>query len=165
MCTTSVLRALWPVHPASWPRGELFSDWPPTTNYSAFRKYSYPLTYSTFCCVTDYFYSHPSTYNNSLLLSWKHVFLKFLHVYWKWNKYLHPFAMTLQIELRCIQFNLIIFEMSLQLDWSTPGPLTKLSKWARRTLVREVTKNTVTSLTELQSSLAEKGEPARRTTI
>jgi hypothetical protein len=34
-------------------------------------------------------------------------------------KYSHPFAMPLQIELRCIQFPLIIIlEMSLQLDWS-----------------------------------------------
>jgi transposase len=45
------------------------------------------------------------------------------------------------------------------------GSPTKLNNWARRTLVREVTKNPVTTLTELQSSLAEMGEPARRTTV
>ena len=43
--------------------------------------------------------------------------------------------------------------------------LTKLSKRARRTLVREVTKNPMTTLTELQSSLAEMGEPTGRTTV
>ena len=37
--------------------------------------------------------------------------------------------------------------------------------WARRTLVREVTKNPMTTLTELQSSLAEMGEPAGRITV
>ena len=42
---------------------------------------------------------------------------------------------------------------------------TKLSNWARRTLVREVTKNPMTTLTELQSSLVEMGEPARKTPI
>ena len=165
------------------------------------------------------------------------------------------FALTLQIELRCIQFPLIILEMSLQLDWSPPvansidwtrfrkkhtflykGPTvdsacqsrnstmkskelfvelrdrivrrhrsgegyevisrvlkipkstvssimrkwkeygttqtlpraghpTKLSNQARRTLVREGNNNPMTSLTELQSSLAEMGELARRTTV
>jgi hypothetical protein len=35
---------------------------------------------------------------------------------------------------------------------------TKLSSWARRTLVREANKNQMTTLTELQSSLAEMGE-------
>jgi hypothetical protein len=35
-------------------------------------------------------------------------------------KYSHPFAMTLQMELRCIQFLLIILEMLLQLDWNPP---------------------------------------------
>ena len=43
--------------------------------------------------------------------------------------------------------------------------LTKLSNWARRTLVREVNKNPMTTLTEVQSSLAEMGEPVVRTTI
>ena len=42
---------------------------------------------------------------------------------------------------------------------------TKLSNWVGRTLVREVTTNPMTTLTELQSSLAEMGEPAGRTTI
>ena len=42
---------------------------------------------------------------------------------------------------------------------------TKLSNLARRILVREVTKNPMTTLTELQSSLIEMGEPAGRTTI
>ena len=165
--------------------------------------------------------------------------------------------MTLQIELRCKQFPLIILEMPLQLDWSPPaansidwiwfrkkhnflykvpqltvhvraetppwspryevrevefqdkmvrrhgpregyktiyrvlkvpkstvssiirkwtkygttqtlpraGHPTKLSNRARRTLVMEVTKNTMTTLTELQSSLAEMVEPARRPII
>ena len=45
------------------------------------------------------------------------------------------------------------------------GCLTKLSNWARRTLVREVTKNPIATLTELQRSLAETGEHAGRTTI
>jgi len=31
-----------------------------------------------------------------------------------------PFAVRLQIELRCILFPLIILEMFLQLDWSPP---------------------------------------------
>ena len=31
-----------------------------------------------------------------------------------------PFAMRLEIELRCILFPLIILEMLLQLDWSPP---------------------------------------------
>ena len=44
------------------------------------------------------------------------------------------------------------------------GHLTKLSNWARA-LVWEVTKNPMSTLTELQSSLAEMGEPARRTTV
>ena len=41
----------------------------------------------------------------------------------------------------------------------------KLSNWGRRTLVREVTKNPMVTLTELQSSPVEMGEPSRRTTI
>ena len=45
------------------------------------------------------------------------------------------------------------------------GRLTKLSNWVRRTMVREVTKNPMTTLTELQSSLADVGEPSGRTTI
>ena len=45
------------------------------------------------------------------------------------------------------------------------GRPTKLSNWARRTLVRKVTKNPITTLTELQSSFAKIGEPAGRTTI
>ena len=44
------------------------------------------------------------------------------------------------------------------------GP-TKLSNLSRRTLVREVTKNPMTTLMELQSYLTEMEEPARRTTI
>jgi hypothetical protein len=44
------------------------------------------------------------------------------------------------------------------------GHPTKLSnrKRTRRTLVREVTKNQMTTLTELESALAEKGEPVRK---
>ena len=45
------------------------------------------------------------------------------------------------------------------------GCSTKLSHLARRTLVRVVTENSMTSLTELQSLLAEMGEPARRTKV
>ena len=40
-----------------------------------------------------------------------------------------------------------------------------LSNWEKRTLVGEVTKNPMTTLTELQSSLVEMGEPAGRTTV
>ena len=45
------------------------------------------------------------------------------------------------------------------------GSPTKLSNWARMTLVREVSKNPMATLTELQSSLAEMGEPAGKTTV
>ena len=45
------------------------------------------------------------------------------------------------------------------------GRPTKLSNQARRTLVREVSKNPMTTLRELQSSLAEMGEHAGRTTV
>ena len=48
---------------------------------------------------------------------------------------------------------------------SRAGHPTKLSNQARRPLVREVTKNPMTTLTELQSSLAETGEPARSTSV
>ena len=48
---------------------------------------------------------------------------------------------------------------------SKSGHPTKLSNWARRTLVREVTKNPMTTLRELQSSLAEMGEPTGRITV
>jgi hypothetical protein len=41
----------------------------------------------------------------------------------------------------------------------------KLSNWGRRALVREVTKKQMVTLTELQSSSVEMGEPFRRTTI
>ena len=41
----------------------------------------------------------------------------------------------------------------------------KLSNWRRRALVREMTKNLMVTLTELQSSSVEMGEPFRRTTI
>jgi hypothetical protein len=41
----------------------------------------------------------------------------------------------------------------------------KLRNCGRRALVREVTKNQIVPLTELQSSYLEKGEPSRRTTI
>ena len=44
------------------------------------------------------------------------------------------------------------------------GCLAKLSNQGRRTLVREVTKNLMVTLTELQSSSVEMGEPSRRTT-
>ena len=46
-----------------------------------------------------------------------------------------------------------------------PGRLAKLSNWGRRTLVKEVTKNPMVTLTELQSSSVEMGESSRRTTI
>jgi hypothetical protein len=45
------------------------------------------------------------------------------------------------------------------------GCLTKLSNQGRRAMVREVTKNSMLTLTELQSSSAEMEEPSRRTTI
>ena len=45
------------------------------------------------------------------------------------------------------------------------GHPTKLSNWGRRALVREVTMNPMVTLTELQSSSVEMGEPSRRTTI
>ena len=41
----------------------------------------------------------------------------------------------------------------------------KLNNQGRRALVREVTKNSMVTLTELQSSSLQKGEPSRRTTI
>ncbi|CDQ84270.1 unnamed protein product [Oncorhynchus mykiss] len=45
------------------------------------------------------------------------------------------------------------------------GHPVKLSNQGRRVLFREVTKNPMVSLTELQSSSVEMGEPSRRTTI
>uniref|UniRef100_A0AAZ3S6H4 Transposase Tc1-like domain-containing protein n=1 Tax=Oncorhynchus tshawytscha TaxID=74940 RepID=A0AAZ3S6H4_ONCTS len=45
------------------------------------------------------------------------------------------------------------------------GCLAKLRNWGRRTLVREVTKNPVDTLTNLQISFIEMGETSRRTTI
>jgi transposase len=45
------------------------------------------------------------------------------------------------------------------------GHPAKLSNRERRALVREVTKNPMVTLTELQSSSVEMGEPSRRTTI
>ena len=41
----------------------------------------------------------------------------------------------------------------------------KLGNLGRRALVREVTKNLMVPLTELQTSSVEMGEPSRRTTI
>jgi hypothetical protein len=41
----------------------------------------------------------------------------------------------------------------------------KMSNRGRRALVREVTKNTMVTLTELQSSSEEMGEPSRRKSI
>ena len=45
------------------------------------------------------------------------------------------------------------------------GHLAKLSNRGRSALVREVTNNPMVTLTELQSSSVEMGEPSRRTTI
>ena len=45
------------------------------------------------------------------------------------------------------------------------GHPAKLSNRGRRALVREVTKNLIVTLSELQSSSVEMGEPSRRTTI
>ncbi|KAG2466651.1 TCB1 transposase, partial [Polypterus senegalus] len=45
------------------------------------------------------------------------------------------------------------------------GRPSKLSDLGRRALVREVTKNLTTTLSELQRSSGERGEPSRRTTI
>ena len=49
--------------------------------------------------------------------------------------------------------------------FSRAGRLAKLSNRRRRALVREVTKNPMVTLIELQSSSVEMGEPYRRTTI
>ncbi|KAG2469917.1 TCB1 transposase, partial [Polypterus senegalus] len=46
-----------------------------------------------------------------------------------------------------------------------PGWQSKLSDWGRRALVREKTKNPMVTLSELQRSSMERGEPSRRTTI
>jgi hypothetical protein len=63
---------------------------------------------------------------------------------------------------------------SIILKWNTfgttkthprAGRLAKLSKWGRKALVREVTKNPMITLTELQSFSVEMGEPSRRTTL
>uniref|UniRef100_A0AAZ3NMF7 Sleeping Beauty transposase HTH domain-containing protein n=1 Tax=Oncorhynchus tshawytscha TaxID=74940 RepID=A0AAZ3NMF7_ONCTS len=45
------------------------------------------------------------------------------------------------------------------------GHPAKLSNWGRRVLVSEVSKNPIVTLTELQSSTVEMGEPSRRTTL
>ena len=45
------------------------------------------------------------------------------------------------------------------------GRLAKLSNRGRRALVRDVTKNPMVTLTELQRTFVEMGEPSRRTTI
>ena len=45
------------------------------------------------------------------------------------------------------------------------GRLAILNNWGRRSLVREVTKNPMVTLIELQCSFVETGEPFRRTTI
>ncbi|KAG2457186.1 TCB1 transposase, partial [Polypterus senegalus] len=45
------------------------------------------------------------------------------------------------------------------------GRPSKLSDWGRRALVREVTKKPMVTLSELQRSSVERGEPSRRTTI
>uniref|UniRef100_A0AAZ3R8Y3 Transposase Tc1-like domain-containing protein n=1 Tax=Oncorhynchus tshawytscha TaxID=74940 RepID=A0AAZ3R8Y3_ONCTS len=63
---------------------------------------------------------------------------------------------------------------SIILKWNTLGTTktfpraghpAKLSNQGRRALVREVAKKTMVTLTELQSSSVEMGEPSRRTTI
>jgi hypothetical protein len=73
------------------------------------------------------FSPHQSTHNFSQGQS-KNTFFEFLQMYKKKKlKYLvyilqvfRPFSMRPEIELRCILFPLIILEMFLQLDWSTP---------------------------------------------
>jgi hypothetical protein len=45
------------------------------------------------------------------------------------------------------------------------GPPAKRSNRGRRAIDREVTKNRIVTLTELQSTSVEMGEPSRRTTI
>jgi hypothetical protein len=45
------------------------------------------------------------------------------------------------------------------------GHQAKLRNWGRRALVREVTKNPMVTLTELQSSFVKMGETSRKTTI
>ena len=63
---------------------------------------------------------------------------------------------------------------SIILKWKTFGTTktlhragrpAKLRNWGRRALVREVIKNPMVTLTELQSSSVDMGEPSRRTTI
>jgi hypothetical protein len=63
---------------------------------------------------------------------------------------------------------------SIILKWKTFGTTkiisrtgcpAKLRNQGRRALIREVTKNPMVTLTELQSSSVEMGEPSRRTTI
>ena len=57
---------------------------------------------------------------------------------------------------------------SIILKWKkfgTTKTLIRLNNWGRRALVREVTKNPMVTLTELQSYSVEMGEPSRRTTI
>ena len=58
---------------------------------------------------------------------------------------------------------------SIILKWkkfgTTFGRPAKLSNRGRRALVKEVTKNPMVNLTELQSSSVEMGETSRRTTI
>jgi transposase len=63
---------------------------------------------------------------------------------------------------------------SIILKWKKFGTTTtlpragrpaKLSIQERRALIRDVTKNPMVTLTELQSSSVEKGKPSRRTTI
>jgi hypothetical protein len=93
--------------------------------------------------------------------------------------------MKLKIELRCksgegypkipeafkVRKNTVL---SIILKWKKfgttkthprDGTLARRSIRQRRTLVREVTKNPMVTLTELQHSSVEMGEPSRRTTI
>jgi hypothetical protein len=58
--------------------------------------------------------------------------------------------------LKCLEPPRLFLELAAQ---------AKLCNQERRALVREVTKNPMVTLTELQSSYVEMGEPSRRTTI
>jgi hypothetical protein len=100
---------------------------------SALRKFSDPSHFPHFVTLEPYskidftFYFNSSIYTQyPLTAKWKQVvrnvctFIKN-----KQQKYLvyirfRPFAMRLEIELRCILFPWIILEMFLQLDWSPP---------------------------------------------
>ena len=60
--------------------------------------------------------------------------IKHRNIQFTYSMYSHPFAMTLQIERRCIQFPFIILEMALQLDWSPHVANSIVWTWFRKNL-------------------------------